>query len=76
MKQIISMAQNTFYHKNDKGEYERMHEIVLVLTEPQWAADEAGFMGKKRSVETIRFTAFDEQLITIANTLMEYATAD
>lgn len=77
MKELLTAAVNTFYHKNDDGEIKERFEVVLILTEPRYNLNNQGELNRNREVQEVRFfTSSVKKIAEILSSLEDTSVAD
>lgn len=73
MNQLLEIRKNIYYTKkeSDSEEYNRLHEIVLIVDEPKYTQTNEGNIVRERGCKEVRFTIpsdemFDEVLKVLA----------
>jgi hypothetical protein len=58
MNQLLEIRKNIYYTKNksDSKEYNRVHEIILILDEPNYIRTKTGNVIRKRGCKEVKFT--------------------
>jgi hypothetical protein len=58
MNQLLDIRKNTYYtkQKSDSIEYNRVHEIILIVDEPKYTRTNEGDVVRERGCKEIRFT--------------------
>jgi hypothetical protein len=72
MNQLLEIRKNIYYTKKESSseEYNRVHEIVLILDEPKYKQTNEGNIVRERGCKEVRFTIpsdemFDEVLTVL-----------
>ena len=72
MQELMGTARNlSIVVINDKPSV--TIEVILMTSEPKFAIDAGGMLGKSREANSIRFTATPESLRDLCKRLAEYA---
>jgi hypothetical protein len=63
MNQLLSIRKNIYYTKgkSDSEEYNRAHEIVLIVDEPKYSRTNEGEIVRERGCKEIRFTISSDE---------------
>jgi hypothetical protein len=58
MNQLLEIRKNIYYTKkeSDSKEYNRVHEIIMVVDEPKYTRTNEGDVIRERGCKEIRFT--------------------
>jgi len=58
MNQLLEVRKNIYYSKkkSDSDEYNRIHEIILIVDEPKYTRTNEGDVIRERGCKEIRFT--------------------
>ena len=72
MKQLVTIAENTFTKTNDDSEPVAWHELILVWTEPAYSVGVGGEMQKTSEIGQFRFVATDDQIKAVVASLLGF----
>jgi hypothetical protein len=64
MNQLLEIRKNVYYtkKKSESDEYNRVHEIVMIVDEPKYSQTNEGSIIRERSCKEIRFTIPSDEM--------------
>lgn len=64
MNQLLEIRKNIYYTKNsaDSTEYNRIHEIILIVDEPKYTRTNEGVVVRERGCKELRFTIPSDEM--------------
>lgn len=75
MNQLLEIRKNIYYtkDKSESKEYNRVHEIILIVDEPKYTRTNEGDVVRERGCKEIRFTiSSDEVFDKVIEVLTKY----
>lgn len=73
MNQLLEIRQNIYYKKEtSEGEYEKIHEIVLVLDQPNYTRTNEGSIVRERGCKEVRFAIPNNMMSSVIKAFETY----
>lgn len=73
MNQLLEIRQNIYYEKETaEGEFEKIHEIVLVLDQPIYTRTNEGSIIRERGCKEVRFAIPNNMMNSVIKALEIY----
>lgn len=71
MNQLISLAQNNLYKKQEDETFKKYIQVILLIDEPIFSYTNEGEISRQRGIKRVHFTASEKQLEGIIKQLTQ-----
>jgi len=76
MNKLIQIRTNIYYEKNEKDEFIRHNEIILLVDKAKYTHTNSGEIVRERGVDELRFSVSKENLEALIETLTRFKDVD